>query len=250
MKKLITGVMVSAALVAAGWSPALAEVQPLKMERAGVMPSGRAALNVGIALESDREFLGRKYDNLRLAPFGIRYGMGDSAEVGAFIGFSANSDDDSPAPDESGLEGLTLYGKLALNDSIALQAGATFLGDDDIAPYANDDLDLFVNVPMQRKIGPGLLYGQFGYRVQGGDFDTESYFNFGIGYGLPLNNMFDLNIELVGEDAQKGTFNTLDLVVGAGIMADRNLRIAPYISLGIYDDSPDIAAGCFLDVMF
>ncbi len=250
MQKLIIGVMVSAALTAIGWSSALAEVQPLKIERVSVLPSGRAALDVGLALEDDREIAGLEYDNVRFAPFGIRYGVGDSAEVGGFIAFSDNSDEDTGAPDESGLEGLTLFGKLAVNDSIALQAGATFLGDDDIAPYANDGLDLFVNVPMQRKIASGLLYGQFGYRVQGGDFDNNSYFNFGIGYGLPVNNQFDLNIELVGEDAQKGTRNTLDLVVGGSIMAGRNLRIAPYISFGLYDDSPDVAVGSFLEVMF
>ncbi len=250
MKKGILGITMIAALVAIGWSSALAQVQPVKMERVSVLPQGRASLNVGLAFESDREVLGLKYDNVRLAPFGIRYGLGDSAEVGGFIAFSANSDDDTNAPDESGLEGLTVFGKLAVNESVALQVGATFLGDDDVFPYANDDLDLFVNVPMQRKIASGVLYGQFGYRVQGGDFDNTSYFNFGIGYGLPINDQFDLNIELVGEDSQKFTDNTLDLVLGGNIRVGGNLRIAPYVSVGVYDDSPDLAVGSFLEVMF
>lgn len=250
MKSLFIGIVLGTVMAIPGWATAQTEIWPLKIERVDVLPRGQLALDAGLAFESDREFLGLKYDNVRLAPLGLRYGLGDSAEVGAFIAYSSNSDDDSDAPDESGLEGLTLFGKLAMNENFSIQAGGTLLGDDDIVPYANDDLDLFINIPMQHRIGPGLLYGQFGYRVQGGDFDDTSYFNFGAGYGLPVDNQLSLNIELVGEDAQKGTRNTLDLVVGGNFFINREVRIGPYVSIGIYDDSPDIAVGSFLQVMF
>lgn len=234
----------------AGWTAAQAEIWPLKIERVNVLPRGQLVMDAGIAFEQDRELAGLEYDNVRLAPLGLRYGLGDSAEVGGFIAFSSNSADNSGAPDESGLEGLTLFGKLAMNESFSLQLGATILGDDDIAPYANDGVDLFVNIPMQRQIAHGLLYGQFGYRIQGGDFDDTSYFNFGIGYGYPLDDRIELNVELVGEQEQKGTRNTLELVLGGNIIATRNVRIGPYLSIGIYDDSPDVAVGSFLEVTF
>jgi hypothetical protein len=227
-----------------------AEIWPIKIEPASVLPRGQLQLDAGLAFESGRELLGFEYDNFRIAPFGLRIGLGDDAEVGGFIAFSDNSEEDDGGPNDSGLEGLTLFGKLALNSNISLQAGLTFGGDDDIAPYANDGLDLFVNLPMQKRIGPGMLYGQFGYRAQGGDFDNSSYFNYGVGYGLPLDRMLALNVELVGEQAQKLTNNTLDLVLGLNIMADEKIRIAPYLSFGLYEDSPDVALGAFIHVMF
>jgi len=249
MRHPLFGAAVGALLAFLGLSTLWAEPWPIKIERAGVLPRGQAELNAGLALEQDREYLGLEYNNLRLAPLGVRYGLDDSVELGGFIAYSDNSDDDNGAPDDSGLEGLTLFGKLAVNENFAVQAGITILGDDDIAPYANDGLDLFINIPMQRKIAPGLLYGQFGYRVQGGDFDNTTYFNYGVGYGLPIDDTLSLNVELVGEEAQKGTANTLDLVLGGNLMLGENARMAPYVSFGIYDDSPDWA-GAFVYVWF
>jgi hypothetical protein len=250
MKKLCACAMAGIFLAVIVATAASAEVWPVKMERAGVVDRGHFELDAGLAYEEGREIQGLEYDNLRLAPLGLRYGLGESAEVGGFIAYSDNSSDDAGAPDDSGLEGISLFGKMELNQYFSLQAGVTFWGDDDIAPYANDGLDLFVNVPMQRKLGVGLLYGQFGYRAQGGDFDDTSYFNYGIGYGLPLKGNLGVNVELVGEEEQKGTSNTLDLVLGLSVMAQKGLRIAPYVSFGLYDDSPDVSVGGVLNVTF
>ncbi len=258
MKKTLAGLLLGAMILGAGGTAALAEIRPIRMERVGVIPAGGVAMDLGLAYEVGREAGLRDYDNLRLAPLGIRLGLGDNIEVGGFLGFSSNSDDDAGAPDDSGLEGLTLFGKVALNPSLAVQFGVTFLGDDDIAPYSNDGLDLFVNVPVQRQLGPGLVYGQFGYRVQGGDFDINSYFNYGVGYAYPVNGQVALNVELVGEEARITaggatndiTANTLDLVFGANLTPNPNLIISPYLSLGLYDASPDIAAGAMLQVLF
>lgn len=251
MKNLIAGAVVGVFLAVVGCAAAsAADIWPVKIERAGVLARGHFEVDAGMAYEMDREYLNLEYDNFRVAPVGLRYGLGDSAEVGGYFAYSDNSANDHGAPDDSGLEGVTLFGKLAMNDYFSLMGGLTFGGDDDIRPYANDGLDVFVDVPMQRKIGPGLLYGEFGYRVQGGDYDQTSYFNYGVGYGLPLNKMIGLNLELVGDEAQKGTENTLDLVVGCNIVPDSKIRIAPYISFGLYDDSPDVAIGGMLHVMF
>jgi len=219
------------------------------IERVDMLSRGQMEIDAGLAYEKGREYLDREYDNTRIAPLGLRYGLGDSAEVGGFFAYSYNSADDHGAPDESGLEGLTLFGKLGLNEYFSLQSGITFGGADDIAPYANDGLDLFINIPMQRRIGSGLLYGQFGYRVQGGDYDGTSFINYGVGYGLPVNNSLDLNVELVGEEAQKGTKNTLDLIIGGNFILNSKVRISPYISVGLYEDSPDFAVGSLLHVM-
>ena len=253
MKKLLIGVMVAGILVMTGLRDIHAEysqILPLKIEQVEALSKGSMALNVGLAYEVGREYLELEYDNIRLAPLGLRYGVGDSAEVGGFIAFSSNLDDDRNAPDESGLEGLTLFYKTVMNEYFALQVGITFLGNDDVEPYANDGADLFVNIPMQRKISSGLLYGQFGYRIQGGDFDDTDYFNFGIGYGLNLDNNIGFNFELVGEGEHKGTRNTLELILGSNIPVDDKMRFAPYVSIGIYEDSPDVAIGGLLDYTF
>jgi hypothetical protein len=234
---------------------AFAELRPLKMERAGVLPEGVMAMDIGLALEKGREVLPwGEYDNVRLQPLGARFGLGNGLELGGYLGVSINSDDDPGAPDESGLEGLTLFGKLAVNPNVAVQFGLTFGGADDIAPYPNDGLDLFVNVPMQARLGEGLLYGQFGYKVQGGDFDFNSYFNYGVGYAHPLSSQIGLNVELVGEEAHYTNVgdvgNTLDLVLGATMDLAENVRFDPYLSVGLYDSSPDVAIGAALQIRF
>jgi hypothetical protein len=252
MMSVFRGLMLGIALVALGGTTVLAEVRPVKMERVAVLPAGHLAFEAGLALEKDRERFGLEYDNVRLAPLGLRFGLGSNFEVGGFFAYSDNSRNDVGAPNRSGLEGLTLFGKVALNDAIAVQLGLTFFGKDNVFPYANDGLDLFINVPMQRPVGPGLLYGQVGYRVQDGDFDFNSYLNFGIGYGFPMTDQVAFSLELVGEESQpqKGIGNTLDLVFGANVALAQNLRLAPYVSLGLYDSSPDVAVGSFLEVRF
>ncbi|MFH1674601.1 MAG: hypothetical protein ABIF87_14410 [Pseudomonadota bacterium] len=224
----------------------------VRIESASVLSEGELVLDARLAVELDRELSDRDYDNVRLTPIGMRYGVDPSLEVGGFLGFSANDKDDRLAPDDSGLEGLTVFGKLTLNESAALQVGLTFIGDDDVFPYPNDGLDLFVNLPLQRKIGEGLLYGEFGYTVQGGDLDTNDYFNFGIGYAFPVSEEASLNVELAGEEGQLGTSwnNTLDLLLGANFIVDERLRIAPFVTFGLYEASPDFSLGSTLEMRF
>jgi hypothetical protein len=220
---------------------------PLRIERASLLPSGEIAFDAGVAFESSREILNLEYDNLRLSPLGMRFGVTDSLEVGGFLGFSSNSRDDRRAPDESGLEGISIFGKLALNEFVALQVGLTMGGNDDVFPYPNDEIDLFINLPMQRTLEKGLLYGEFGHTSQGGDFDTNQYFNYGIGYAFPVDDAISLNVELAGEEAQVETANTLGLLLGANFMITESLRLAPYVTIGLYDDSPDFSVGLVME---
>jgi len=224
-------------------------LQPVTIERAEVLHQGQLAIDAGLALESDREIVTGEYDNMRLAPLGARFGLGSGIELGANLAFSSNDANQTGAPDDSGLEGITLFGKLKLNPSSTLRVGLVAAGDNDIAPYPNDEIDIFANLALQKPIDAGLLYGELGYKAQGGDFDFNSYFNYGVGFAMPIAKTIGLNLELVGEQAQEiGIANTLDLVLGANLLFGDNIRLAPYASFGLNDASPDVAAGAFFEL--
>jgi hypothetical protein len=60
-----------------------------------------------------------------------------------------------------------------------------------------------------------------------------------------------VNIELAGEEAHVGTgSNTLDLTLGVNLVLADQLRLAPFIALGLYDASPDIATGVAVEMRF
>ncbi len=266
MKRTQAGVLMVAVLLVTAWAVPTAQAQrikhthtgmylmtshPIKIETASLLPEGMAALDAGLAFEFDRELGRRNYDNFRLAPIGFRYGVTPYFELGALFGYSINDEDDRLAPDESGFEGFSLFGKLELNKYAALRVGATFAGDDDIAPYPNDELDLFGNLALHRRMGQGLLYGEFGYTTQGGDFDSSEYFNYGIGYSYPIAHAVSVNVELVGEEEHIGTSaNTLDLFLGVNVLAMNHLRLAPFVTFGVNDESPDLSFGSFLEMRF
>ncbi len=231
--------------------PPMTTIRPVKIETASVLTKGEWALDAGLAFEFDRELRGREYDNFRLAPFGLRYGVVPSLEIGAFFAYSSNDGEDAGAPDESGLEGISLFGKLELNKFAALRVGLTFGGNDDIFPYPNDGVDLFANLALHRPLGKGLLFGEFGYTAQGGDLDGNQYFNYGIGYAIPAGDKVSLSVELTGEEEHIGnSANTLDVVVGVNVLLAHQLRLAPFVVAGINDAGPDFAFGSFLELRF
>ena len=197
---------------------------------------GREAGGQGLGTGNDTG----DYDNLRLGPLGFRYGLTDDFEYGAYFSFVSNSDDDDGAPDDSGLEGITGFAKLQLNRHFALELGARAGGADDVAPYPNDGLDFYVNLPMQRDLGPGLVYGEFGYTIQDEDVG-DTYANWGIGYAHPLDTGTNLNFELRGDENPTGS-NHMDLIVGAGLQVEQ-IHLRPYVGLGLYDASPDVSFG-------
>ncbi|HKJ05322.1 MAG TPA: hypothetical protein VJ974_06990 [Geopsychrobacteraceae bacterium] len=224
-------------------------MQPVVIERAETLDKGKVAIDAGLALETDREFAGVEYDNMRLAPLGVRFGLNSGIEIGANLALSSNDANQSGAPNKSGLEGISLFGKLKLNQSSTLRVGLVAAGDNDIAPYPNDGIDIFANLAVQKPIDAGLLYGELGYKAQGGDFDVNNYFNYGVGLAVPVAETIGLNLELVGEQAQEiGVSNTLDLVFGANLLFGDAIRLAPYVSFGVNDASPDVATGALLEL--
>ncbi len=266
MKRTKAGGFMMAVLLLMGWAVPAAHGQrikhthtdmylmtshPIMIETASLLPEGMVAIDAGLVFESDREWLRRSYDNIRLAPIGLRYGVTPYFELGGLFGYSINDEDDRGAPDESGFEGLSLFGKLELNKYASLRVGLTFGGDEDIAPYPNDEIDLFGNLALHRRVGQGLLYGEFGYTTQGGDLDRSEYFNYGIGYSHPVAHAVSVNAELAGEEEHAGTTaNTLDLVLGVNVLAMDHLRLAPFVTFGLNDASPDFSFGSFLELRF
>lgn len=241
------GLSISSALAQQHQTP-MSTQQPVAIESAEVLPEGQLAIDAGLAFEFDREVRSNaEYDNLRLSPLGARYGLGSEFEIGAALAFSSNDASDAGAPDESGLEGISLFGKLELNQFSALRVGLTMAGDDDVRPYPNDGVDVFANLALQKPLERGLLYGEFGYKAQGGDLDGNSYFNYGVGYALAVTKVVGVNFELVGEQAQGPADNALDLVLGANLLMVDSLRLAPYVSFGLNDASPDFAIGGLLE---
>lgn len=231
--------------------PKFSQLRPITIEPASVLPHDQMAIDFGLTFEFDREYRDREYDNLRLAPMGIRYGLLPDFEIGAHLGFSANDEDDFGAPDDSGFEGLKLFGKLELNKFAAVQFGFNLGGDDDVFPYPSDDFDIFANLALQRSLGPGMLVGEFGYTAQGGDLDFNNYINYGLGYIFPMTQTMSLNAELSGEEDHYGTSaNTLDLLLGANIIVVDQIRVSPYFTFGLFDAGPDYAFGAAVEVRF
>ena len=254
LRPIAAGTILSTVVLIGVTAPAHAQERPLLVERATVLPAGEAAVFGHLAYEIGREGAGGDYDNARLGPFGARFGLGDRVEVGGYLTANINSEDDDGALDDSGLEGLTVYGKIAANDYIAVTTGLTVAGSNDVGPYPNDGIDFFVNLPMQRPLGVGLLYGELGYTVQ----DTgsanqvrDTFVSYGIGYAVPMNEQLSLNAELVGEEsnisfARAG--NTMSLVLGGNFQPQRNMDIAPYVSMGLYDAAPSVALGASFEM--
>ena len=233
----------------------LTTLHPIKLETVALLPQGVFAMDAGLAFEFDRELdfgvTELEYDNFRLAPLGLRYGVTPYFEIGGMFKYSSNDDNDRFAPDDSGLEGISLFGKLELNKNASLRFGFNAAGDDDVFPYPSDEVDVFANLSMHRLLGKGLLYGEFGYTSQGGDLDFSHYFNYGIGYVFPASDMVSLNIELVGEEERLGVIdNTLDLVLGANFLVADNIRLTPFLTLGINDAGPDFSFGGFCEIRF
>ncbi|WP_200256414.1 hypothetical protein [Halorhodospira neutriphila] len=225
------------------------ELRPLGLSRASVIGLGQTELFLGAVAETGREAGGRgnapedgDYDNFRLGPVGFRHGLMEGFEYGAYASFANNSADDAGAPDESGFEGVTGFAKLALSEQLAVEFGARLGGDDELYPYPNDGLDFYVNLPLQRRIGEGLAYAELGYTVRDdADVPGGNYANWGVGYAYPLDAGTTLNAELRGDENPTGS-NHMELLLGAGLQIEQ-IHLRPYVGLGVYDASPDLAAG-------
>ncbi len=248
-KRLALAAAALGGLVAVAPATAQEEERPLRLGSASVIGLGETELFLGAAAENGREAGGRgnapgdgDYDNVRLGPVGFRHGLVEGLEYGAYASFASNSADDPGAPDESGLEGITGFTKLALSEQLAVEFGARLGGDDELYPYPNDGLDFYVNLPMERRIGEGLAYAEIGYTVRDdADVPGGNYANWGVGYAHPLDEATTLNAELRGDENPTGSNHT-ELLLGAGLQVEQ-VHLRPYVGLGIYDASPDLTAG-------
>ncbi len=242
----VTGLCAAGLLTVSG-AAAASDYRPITLGSASVIGDGETELFGQAAYGWGHESAGRaglpagEYDNLRLGPLGFRSGHMNEMEFGAYFAFANNSADDTGAPDESGLEGITGFGKLQLNDFFALELGARAGGADDIAPYPNGGLDFYVNLPMQRPLMDGLLYGEIGYTIHDDDVGG-TYVNWGIGYAHPMDTGTNLNFELRGDDSPGAGSNQMDLILGAGLDLDP-IHLRPYVGLGLYDASADLSVG-------
>ncbi|MFB6226769.1 MAG: hypothetical protein ABEH89_00395 [bacterium] len=206
----------------------------------------------GARFESGREYgtniFGStiEYDNFRVHPLKFEYGLGSiinpqmPVQAGASISYSSNSGDLTG----SGLEGISLFGQMKVNDNISPQAGLKIAGSDDIAPYTNDGLDLWFNVPASVNLqgSPGSVYGEVGYTIKGGVLDN--YANYGVGYRYELNNKTDVSAELAGHGKlATGTESFMELRGEADYELGRDQYLTPSLSLGVSAGSPTFALG-------
>ncbi|MBK1734199.1 hypothetical protein CKO15_02650 [Halorhodospira abdelmalekii] len=215
----------------------------MRISSASVLPTHATELFAAADYELARETEGElSYDSFRLGPVGARHGLFENFEYGASFVFVNNRKDDDGAPDRSGLEGATVYGKLAVSEALALELGARVLGDDRIFPYPSDGIDFYVNLPLQRGLGDGRLYGEIGLMVQDEiDGTSPAYLNWGIGYAHPFQPGTQFNVELFGDENPTGN-NHMQLLIGAGFDLEGAL-VRPRLGIGVYDASPAVSLG-------
>lgn len=216
---------------------------PLAISRATLIGHYQTDIYGGAFYGLSRQEKGSgEYDNFRVGPVGVRHGLTEQFEYGAYFNFVRNQAQDKGAPDESGYEGLKLYGKLAVNQHAALEFGANVNGDDDVRPYPSDGVDFFVNLPMQRTLGDSLIYGELGYTIKDKDsLGVANYLNWGIGYAYPLDKEINLEFELVGDENPSGNNHT-ELLFGASAQLGR-INMRPYMGIGVYEASPQLSMG-------
>lgn len=228
-----------------------------KVEYVDIQPSGGWIYEAGFDWETGRTLgesggTSEDYDNIRIIPLSLKYGLNDWIELGGDLGYSSNSEDNSTNnPDEGGFEGITLSSKFKWNQNVATTFELGFMGDDEVYPYSNDGLNFGLNIPMQMSLGPGTLNGELGYTVQSGDAqvgmtvnDRENYLNYGIGYVYEVNRTFGLAGELRGhgETVENGE-SFLDLVLGVPVRISETSHLKPAFTFGLSDGSPDFALG-------
>ena len=247
-RALLPATVLTAGLLVA--TAATAEMRPIQIQNARVVQPGQMELFGNLAYELSREPAGADYDNLRVGPLGMRFGLENAVEVGGHLTFNSNSGDSSGDPDESGLEALTGFAKVAIFPGISAEGGIRVAGADDVGPYPMDGIDFYVNLAAEQEVGAqGKVYGEIGLTIQDNDGFGGTYENWGLGYAHRINPRFSLNAELVGDAAPSlyAAGNHMDLVLGANYNVQQAMLLRPYVSVGVYDASPDVAVGIGVD---
>lgn len=219
------------------------------IERVGVQPPGSLSLDVGLQGESGRQLSpGIEYDNVRLHPLGVRYGLTERLELGAGMGASFNSGH----LEEDDVEFASLTGKYRWNRALAVTLSLSQGLGERVFPYGGDGLGLDLNLPAEYPFGPGRLIGQLGYRVNRGEaapsIPWSNYLRYGVGYAYEMTRRFEVVAELAGHGPTVELPGTPDrkhqaLAFLAHYQPGRASTITPRLAVGLEDGSPDVALG-------
>ncbi len=219
------------------------------IERVEVQSPGSTRLDVGLQGEPGRQLSANvEYDNLRLHPVGVHYGLTERFELGASLGASFNSGD----VEEDDVEFVSLLGKYRWNRFLAISLGATLGVGERVFPYGGDGLGMDLNVPVEYPFGPGRLIAQLGYRVNRGTVTPtiawDNYLRYGVGYAYEMTRRFEVVVELDGHGPTVDLPGTAekkdqDLSFLAHYKPDRTSTVTPRIQVGLQDGSPDAALG-------
>jgi TolA-binding protein len=268
----VTAIVISAFSITSASGQAMT---PSQIEPVETQPSGGWLFEAGVNYETGRTLISDfasedlSYDNIRLQPFSLTYGLNDWIQFGAGIGYSMNSEDNQfGAVDEGGFEGITLSSRFQWNEYIATSLDIGAAGSDEVYPYSNDGFSASLNFPMQMSLGPGSLHGELGYTLNSGDAtltfctlgtcststsDRENYLNYGIGYVYEVNRTFGLSGEIQGNGATVDADDAermLNLIIGSPIRITEGSHLKPAFTLGLADGSPDFALGLDYGVTF
>ena len=214
-----------------------------EIETVQTQPAGGWKFSIGGAYEYKRGVEDTGYNNLRLEPLSLSYGVIKDLEIGMRLGYSDNSERDGSGIDKSGLEGISLYGKWKYWQNVAVSVGAVVAGSDKVLPYGSDGVDYWINVPVQIRTGPGRVIGEIGY-ISKGEEGFEDYCNLGAGY------IFDVDKNLSFRGGIRNHAKTYEtgeraLALGLGIIYRWNEQstFTPRLEMGLKDESPDYAVG-------
>jgi hypothetical protein len=221
-----------------------------KIETVQTQPAGGWEFSIGGAYEYKRGEEDTSYNNVRLEPLSLSYGIIKDLEIGARLGYSDNREHERSGIDESGFEGVSLYGKWKYWRNVAVSAGAVIGGSDEILPYGSDDVDYWVNVPFRIPTGPGRVIGEVGYIRKGGE-GFEDYFNVGAGYIFDVDQKLSFRGEIRNHAKTYETGKRM-LAVGLGMIYRWNEQstFTPRIDMGLKDGSPDYAVGLTYSLKF
>jgi hypothetical protein len=214
----------------------------------------------GIDWESGRQLTGlsaTEYDNLRLTPLNINYGLTNYIQLGSRLSYSSNTGNSVNNP---GLESFLLTSKYKWNRNFATEVNVGVGLTEDVFPYGGDGTKYGVNIPWQVAMGPGNLIGEIGFSTTDGKIsDTTTwsgYANYGIGYAYELTRTVAFRTEIAGHGATiermggSSAKDHLALIMTPAIELNLRSTIRPSLKVGLADGSPDVALGFKFSMTF
>ncbi len=253
----LPAVLICLFLVTLGFpTPGLASAALDRIEESAIQPRGGWQFNLGVGFEENRELLDDfDYDNWRISPFELRYGIYNNFEIGLSAGYSFNRERDESGIDNDGIEAVEIATKYRWSNNFYISAGARFAGDSDIFPHGNDGTDYWINFPFKTPAGPGAVVYELGYSFRDGETaggqEYTNGWNFGIGYHFVVSPQLTLRTEIIGrERIFKDSDSLRDLVLGLDWNPHRFSSYRPQVRIGFDDGSPRYSAGIEFNYRF